>query len=98
MTVLFAVVFLLLFVVATASAAEGPAVMITDYTVDPTVLMPGDTGTITLTIKNMDTQSLETTVEQSSGTPSKTTTTTSTRSISAEIDTIRLSSRSRDVE
>ena len=98
LTVLFAVVFLLLFVVATASAAEGPAVMITDYTVDPTVLMPGDTGTITLTIKNMDTQSLETTVEQSSSTPGKTTTTTSTRSISAEIDTIRLSSRSRDVE
>ncbi|MEA2076158.1 MAG: hypothetical protein U9O85_10630 [Euryarchaeota archaeon] len=98
LTALFAVVFLLLFVAATASAAEGPAVMITDYTVDPTVLMPGDTGTITLTIKNMDTQSLETTVEQSSGTPDKITTTTSTRSISAEIDTIRLSSRSRDVE
>jgi hypothetical protein len=98
MTALFAVVFLLLLTAATASAAEGPAVMITDYTVEPEVLMPGDTGTITLTMKNMDTQSLETTVEQSSGTPGSSTTTTSTRSISAEIETIRLSSRSKDIE
>jgi len=98
MTALSAVVFLLLLMAATAYAAEGPAVMITSYTVEPEVLMPGDTGTITLTMKNMDTQSLETTVEQSSGTPDRITTTTSTRSISAEIETIRLSSRSKDIE
>ncbi|MHC1611457.1 MAG: COG1361 S-layer family protein [Candidatus Methanospirareceae archaeon] len=97
-TALFTVVFSLLLMAATAYAAEGPAVMITGYTVEPEVLMPGDTGTITLTIKNMDTQSLETTVEQSSSTPGKTTTTTSTRSISAEIETIRLSSRSEYIE
>jgi len=96
----FAVVSLLLLVAASASAAEGPAVMITDYTVEPEVLMPGDTGTITLTIKNMDTQSSEseTIVKGSSGTSQQTTTTISTRGISAEIDTIRLSSKSRDVE
>jgi hypothetical protein len=96
---LFTAAFLLLLVAAAASAAEGPAVMITDYHVEPDVLMPGDTGTITVTIKNMDTQSSETekTVE---GMPSasETTTTTSTRSISAEIETIRLSSGSRDIE
>ena len=97
---LFAVVFLSLLVVATASAAEGPAVMITDYLVEPEVLMPGDTGTITLIIKNMDTQSSESemVVTNPSGTSQQTTTTTSTRGISAEIETIRLSSRSKDIE
>ena len=100
---LFATAFLLLLVAAAAavaaSAAEGPAVMITEYHVEPDVLMPGDTGTITVTIKNMDTQSSETkmTVEGMPSTP-ETTTTTSTRSISAEIETIRLSSGSRDIE
>ncbi len=100
MTALFAVVFLLLLMAATASAAEGPAVMITDYTVEPEVLMPGDTGTITLIIKNMDTQSseTETVVTNPSGTSQQTTTTTSTRGISAEIETIRLSGRSKDIE
>lgn len=98
MTALFAVGFLLLLTAATASAAEGPAVMIIDYTVEPEVLMPGDTGTITLTMRNTDIQSLETTVEQSASTPDRITTTTSTRSISAEIETIRLSSRSKDIE
>lgn len=100
MTALFAVVFLLLLMAATASAAEGPAVMITDYIVEPEVLMPGDTGTITLTIKNMDTQSSESEmiVTDPLGTSQQTTTTTSTRGISAEIETIRLSSRSKDIE
>ncbi len=95
MTTLLTAVSLLLLVTATASAAEGPVVMITNYTVEPEVLMPGDTGTITLTIKNMDTQSSDTTVTED---PSSGTTTTSARSISAEIETIRLSSRSRDIE
>jgi hypothetical protein len=101
MTALFAVVFLLLLVVVTASAAEGPAVMITDYTVEPKVLMPGDTGTITLTIKNpfIETQASETeTIVSPSGASEQTTTTTSTRGMSAEIETIRLSSRSSDIE
>jgi len=94
----FAVVALLLLATAMASAADGPAVMITDYNVEPDVLMPGDTGTITLTIKNMDTQSSEseTIVENPSLGSQKTA--TSTRGISAEIDTIRLNSRSRNIE
>ena len=95
----FTAIALYLLVAATASAAEGPAVMVTGYTVEPEVLMPGDTGTISLTIKNMDTQSSEseTVVTAPSGTSSQTTTTTSTRGISAEIDTIRLSSKSKEV-
>jgi hypothetical protein len=43
--------FLIAFVIAPVSAAD-PTVIVTDYTVTPAVLMPGDTGTITLTIKN----------------------------------------------
>ena len=44
-------VLLVAFVIATVSAAD-PTVIVADYTVTPAVLMPGDTGTITLTIKN----------------------------------------------
>ncbi|MGB2841957.1 MAG: hypothetical protein WBC40_05725 [Halobacteriota archaeon] len=88
---------LLLLVTATASAAEGPAVMITGYTVEPEVLIPGDTGTITLTIKNMDTKSSETT-KTTTTTTSYTSSTETTSTISAEIKTIRLSSRSREIE
>jgi hypothetical protein len=88
-------------VAATASAAEGPTVMVTSYTVEPEVLMPGDTGTITLTIKNMDTQSsateTQTTVQDQSGTSQQSSTTT-TSSVSAKIEAIRLSSSSRDID
>ena len=95
---LFTVVSLLLLATASVSAAEGPAVMIVDYEVEPEVLMPGDTGTITVTIKNMDTQSSETKMTTTGKFSPSETTTTSTSSISAEIETIRLSSRSRDIE
>jgi hypothetical protein len=44
-------VLLLSLIIATVSAAD-PTVIVTDYTVTPAVLMPGDTGTVTLTIKN----------------------------------------------
>ena len=94
-----AVVLLLLFVTASASAADGPTVMIADYIVEPAVLMPGDTGTITITIKNMDTQAIETetTYEyvyaSSSIQPTKEL--RESKSISAEIETIRLSSKDR---
>ena len=84
---------LILAVAASAAAAEGPAVMITSYTVEPQALMPGDTGTITVTIQNTDTQASETTTTT---TTSGSTVTTST--ISAEIDTIQLISRSREIE
>ena len=44
-------VILLPFITAAVTAAD-PTVIVTDSTVTPAVLMPGDTGTITLTIKN----------------------------------------------
>ena len=95
----FAGIALVLLTIAAVSGADGPAVMVTDYNVEPEVLMPGDTGTITLTIKNMDAQSSETeTVVKTLSGSSQQTTTTSTKSISAEIETIRLSSRSSAIE
>jgi len=80
---------------------EGPAVMVTGYTVEPGVLMPGDTGTVTLTIKNpfLDFQASETeTTVSPSGTTEQTTSTTSTRGLNAKIETIRLSSSTKEVE
>ncbi len=88
---------LVLLATAVVLSAEGPAVMITTVKVEPEALMPGDSGTITLSIKNMDTQSseTETTVETLSYSEK---TTTSTRSISAEISNIRLSSGRTGIE
>ncbi|MGB2842311.1 MAG: hypothetical protein WBC40_07535 [Halobacteriota archaeon] len=79
------------------AAEPRPTVMITDYNVYPEVLMPGDTGTITVTIQNMDTQSSETETTTTK-TTSYESSTTATSTIRAEIETIRLSSRSRDIE
>ncbi len=96
--VLFTVVSLLLLATASVSAAEGPAVMIVDYGVEPEVLMPGDTGTITVTIQNIDTKSSETETTTYTTTVGYTSSTTTISTISAEIETIRLSGRSRDIE
>ena len=46
-----ALIILLPFAIAPAAATD-PSVIITDYEITPAVLMPGDVGTITLTIKN----------------------------------------------
>ncbi|MDD1693550.1 MAG: hypothetical protein LUQ71_02380, partial [Methanoregula sp.] len=46
-----ALVILLSFIIAPASATD-PTVLITGYEVTPAVLLPGDMGTVTLTIKN----------------------------------------------
>ena len=100
----FAVASLILLATATVSAVEGPAVMVTEYNVEPESLMPGDTGTITLTIKNpfITTESSETETAMTygkTGLSEQTTTTASTRDVnSAEIKTIRLSSTGRDIE
>jgi hypothetical protein len=48
---LFTSMILLSLIIATVTAAD-PTVIVTDCTVTPAVLMPGDTGTITITIKN----------------------------------------------
>jgi len=37
--------------------AEGPAVTVVSYEVEPAVFFPGDEGTISLTLKNTATQS-----------------------------------------
>ncbi len=92
----FMVASLLLLATAAVSAADGPAVMITDYKVEPEALMPGDTGTITVTIQNMDTQSSETETTTTT-TTSYTSSTTTTSTVNAEIESIRLSSRNRDI-
>jgi len=82
----------LILIISTAVAAEGPAVMITNYEVNPEVFMPGDTGTISVTIENMDVGSTKTeTTSTTSIISSSSTTTTST--ISAEIESIRVISR-----
>jgi len=46
------VLLLMLPLIAAPVTAADPTVIVSDYTVTPAVLMPGDTGTITITIKN----------------------------------------------
>lgn len=90
-TPVFAVAALLLLATTAVSATSGPAVMVTDYKVEPEVLMPGDTGTIAVTIMNMDTKSSETESTTSGGLGGATSS-TKVSEVSAEIETIRLSS------
>ncbi len=90
-TLVFAVAALLLLATAAVSDTGGPAVMVTDYKVEPEVLMPGDTGTIAVTIMNMDTKSSETESTTSGGLGGATSS-TKVSEVSAEIETIRLSS------
>ncbi len=80
-----------------SASAESPAVVVTSVKVEPEALMPGDSGTISICIKNTDTHSskTETTVETL---PYSQKTTTSTGSISAEISNIRLSSGRTGIE
>ena len=91
-TTVFAVAALLLLATAAVSDTGGPAVMVTDYKVEPEVLMPGDTGTITVTIMNMDTKSLELESTTSGKSGGDSSTTQMTSAVSAEIKTIRLGS------
>ena len=44
-----------------------PMIMISGYVFDPAVLMPGDTGTLTLTLKNAELASTRTVIETSGG-------------------------------
>ncbi|MCK4735272.1 MAG: hypothetical protein KAT65_22660, partial [Methanophagales archaeon] len=71
------------------AAEPRPTVMVTDYNVYPEVLMPGDTGTITLTITNMAEQASQTETTKTEGT-SETKTTETTMSINARIESIHL--------
>ncbi|MGB3459750.1 MAG: hypothetical protein WBB08_10785 [Halobacteriota archaeon] len=97
----FAVAALILLATAIVSAVDGPAVMVTSYTVEPEALMPGDTGTITLTLKNPSITAESSEIAMTYGTaglPQQSTTTASTRDNSAEIKTIRLISRGSGIE
>lgn len=78
------------------AAEPRPTVMITDYNVYPEVLMPGDTGTITLTITNMAEQASQTETTERTG-YSETTMTETTMSINARIESIHLLGKGIDV-
>jgi len=65
LAVLFAIGFSLILFSAVPASADGvPTVAITDYKVNPSVLMPGSFGTITITVKNTATSA---SVSQKSG-------------------------------
>ena len=72
-----------------AAALQRPTVMVTDYTVYPEVLMPGDTGTLTLTITNMEDKA-NVKEEKVETIGDVTTTIDTTTNINARIKSIRL--------
>ena len=74
---------------AAAAAGQRPTVMVTDYNVYPDVLMPGDTGTITVTISNMEEQARQTETTKRGEDP-ETITTETTMSINARMESIHL--------
>ena len=74
---------------AAAAAGQRPTVMVTDYNVYPDVLMPGDTGTITVTITNMEEQARQTETTKRGEDP-ETITTETTMSINARMESIHL--------
>jgi hypothetical protein len=70
-----------------ASAATDPTVTISEYQVNPSVLMPDSLGTITVTIKNTATTS---TIEENTGVSSTTSGTIRTTDINVNIENIKL--------
>ncbi|NYT00459.1 MAG: hypothetical protein GKB99_01860 [Methanocellales archaeon] len=88
--------FIIMLLMPTTGAVENPTVVITDYQVYPGVLMPGDVGTIKITIKNtaMVATQTDTTTDTSIGTA---TTTTSTKDINADIQSVYLSGKGIEV-
>jgi hypothetical protein len=82
------------FLLAIPVSAEGPTVMVADYTITPAVLQPGDIGTITAIIRNTASSSTirENTGIQSGGTFASTKDT----DIGVNIESVQLDSR--DVE
>jgi hypothetical protein len=79
--------------VSPPALAENPSVMIAGYTMMPTVLMPGDVGTITVTIKNTAASS---TIQENTGILSGTFANTKTTDIGLNIESVQL--ESQDVE
>ena len=75
-------------------AAEGPAVTVVSYEVEPAVFFPGDEGTISLTLKNTATQSSVTEENfEPEGSEGSYTRTTTVSTVSAEIESVRLLSK-----
>jgi hypothetical protein len=63
-----AIAFTLIFICyATPAIHAEPAVMISSYTLDPEVLMPGDSATLTVTIYNAETAAEQTTTQTTTG-------------------------------
>ena len=72
-------------------AAEGPAVTVVSYEVEPAVFFPGDEGTISLTLKNTATQSSVTEENfEPEGSEGPYTRITTVSTVSAEIESVRL--------
>lgn len=78
-----AIVFLIAMISATAPTINAdPAVMISEYALDPEVLMPGDSATLTVTIYNAETAAMQTTTQTISGS-------TTTSTVETDSGTIR---------
>ena len=74
--------------------AEGPAVAVVSYEVEPAVFFPGDEGTISLTLKNTATQSSVTEENfEPEGSEGSYTRITTVSTVSAEIESVRLLSK-----
>jgi hypothetical protein len=73
--------------IGSVSAATEPTVTISEYKVNPSVLMPDSLGTITITIKNTATSA---TLEENVGTSSNAAATSRTTDINVNIENIKL--------
>ena len=79
---------LMILLVPPVHAADAPTVTITDYTVSPSVLMPGSQGTITIIVKNTATSAQ---VSEKSGQLSDSTyATVKTTDINVNLDNVKL--------
>ena len=82
---LFAGIIIILILLLIPIACANPAIMISNYELSPEILMPGDSAVLTLTITNAETSATQQTVSTSGGI-----TTTTTKTIGATINEIRI--------
>jgi len=87
MVYLICILALIAITVIPVSAAGDPTVTVTDYRVNPSVLMPGSFGTIAITIKNTASSA---TLEENVGSGSTTSGTTKVTDINVNIENIKL--------
>ncbi len=93
---LFAVLILFLLVSIIPATASEPSVIVSDYKVTPSVLLPGEQGIVSVTVKNTAGQA---TISQSysSGTAGNSATTTTNVDINAPIDSVIMVGNGVDV-